>query len=486
MRIVRRINTFMKVKNSIFLEDNKPLLKEFLDALLARYDYASILATDSVSRNFSVSKMGTNINEDTVLTERGFCTKVYDKGQACEYSFNSISKDSIPTLIKEIEERLIPLGNSVPSGVTPYLFDDVSEETTIFNESTDYEQDPEELGDEAIIDLLTRISEKGRAYDERIIDCRVAFSYQKYSKLFLSRKKDMTQNVMWASGYFVVMASEGEEIQDSYKPVSMLGGSEVLRTLENSLEGCCKTAIDLLDSEPIKPGEYDCICEPDVTGMIVHEAFGHGVEMDMFVKDRALAQQYINKPVASELITMHDGASTIPEVASYFFDDEGVLAHDTIIIDKGILKTGICDSQSAMHLKKDPTGNGRRESTQRKAYTRMTNTIFEAGDSTVEEMIASIKDGFLLCEADSGMEDPKNWGIQLMVKMAREIKDGRLTGKIYSPIVLTGYVPDLLKSISMISDTMQASGSGYCGKGYKEWVKVSDGGPYIKARIRLG
>jgi TldD protein len=51
---------------------------------------------------------------------------------------------------------------------------------------------------------------------------------------------------------------------------------------------------------------------------------------------------------------------------------------------------------------------------------------------------------------------------------------------------MTGYVPDLLKSISMISDSIEAGGTGYCGKGYKEWVKVSDGGPYIKARIRLG
>ncbi|MCR5685749.1 MAG: TldD/PmbA family protein [Lachnospiraceae bacterium] len=476
----------MKVKNSSFLADSKPLLKELLDALLARYEFASILATDSVSKNYNVSKMGTNISEDSVLSERGFCVKIYDKGQACEYSFSSISREAIPALVQEIADRLIPLGTSIPAEVTPFAFDSVNEEKTVFNESTEYEQDPEDMGDEAIIDLLTRISEKGRAYDERILDCRVAFSYQKYSKLFLSNNKDMTQNVMWSTGYVIVMASEGEEIKDSYKPVSMLGGSEVLKTLENNLDGCCKTAIELLSAEPIIPGEYECVCEPDVTGMIVHEAFGHGVEMDMFVKDRALAQEFIGKPVASELITMHDGAKTIKEVASFFFDDEGVLAHDTVIIDKGVLKTGICDSQAAMHLGKAPTGNGRRESTQRKAYTRMTNTIFEPGHSTVEEMIASVKDGFLLCAASSGMEDPKNWGIQLMVQIAREIKDGKLTGRIFSPIVMTGYVPDLLKSISMISDSMQAGGAGYCGKGYKEWVKVSDGGPYIKAKIRLG
>ena len=111
---------------------------------------------------------------------------------------------------------------------------------------------------------------------------------------------------------------------------------------------------------------------------------------------------------------------------------------------------------------------------------------FEGAKDSVEDMIASIKYGFLLEEPSSGMEDPKNWGIQCMVSIAREIKDGKLTGKIFSPIVLTGYVPDLLKSISMMSENVQLAGGGFCGKGYKEWVKVSDGGPYIKAKIRLG
>ena len=66
------------------------------------------------------------------------------------------------------------------------------------------------------------------------------------------------------------------------------------------------------------------------------------------------------------------------------------------------------------------------------------------------------------------------------------IEDGKFTGKIYSPIVLSGYVPELLKSITMMSENVKLSGGGFCGKGYKEWVKVSDGGPYIKATIDLG
>jgi TldD protein len=220
--------------------------------------------------------------------------------------------------------------------------------------------------------------------------------------------------------------------------------------------------------------------------MIVHEAFGHGVEMDMFAKKRALAEKYVGEYVASPLVTMHDGASAAKEAATFFFDDEGTLAQDTVIIEKGILKQGICDAQAGMALGAAPTGNGRRQNMDHKAYTRMTNTFFEAGNDKVEDMIATIAYGFLLDQPSSGMEDPKNWGIQCMVSVAREIKDGKLTGKVFSPIVLTGYVPDLLKSITMMSDTVELAGGGMCGKGYKEWVKVSDGGPYIKARIRLG
>ena len=203
-------------------------------------------------------------------------------------------------------------------------------------------------------------------------------------------------------------------------------------------------------------------------------------------KYHALAEKYIGEYVASPLVTMHDGAAAASETATFFFDDEGTLAQDTVIIDKGILKTGICDAQAAMALGTKPTGNGRREKNSHKAYTRMTNTFFEPGTDKVEDMISSISYGFYLENASSGMEDPKNWGIQCLVDIAREIKDGKFTGKVFSPIVLTGYVPDLLKSISMMSDECELAGTGYCGKGHKEWVKVSDGGPYIKARIRLG
>ncbi len=474
-----------KTRQSDYLKEAKPLLKKLLAKLLETYPYASILACDSESHTYRVTKAGIQISDDARFGTRGFCVKVFDGHGYCEHAFTAISEKNIPQILAEVE-TLVNSCATMPEGLSRSKYSSLSDEEAVFSKSSEYEIDPATMSEEEIIRQLTEITQKGYRLDNRILACNTHYDWQCTHKLFLSKNRDMEQNLLWSTGSISAMARRGQEVKNAYEGFSGACGGELLNKMSDSIAKVVQDTIDLLDSSPIVPGEYDCICSPTVTGMIVHEAFGHGVEMDMFVKDRALAKEYIGKRVASDLVTMHDGAAAASEMGSYFFDDEGVVAKDTVVIQNGILERGISDSQSAMILGTEPTANGRRESFARKAYTRMTNTFFEGGHDRVEDMIASIEDGYLLDCPASGMEDPKNWGIQCMVSIAREIKGGKLTGKVCSPIVLTGYVPSLLQSISMMSENVELCGSGMCGKGYKEWVRVSDGGPYIKAKIRLG
>lgn len=475
----------MKVASSAFLLQKKPLIKRLISLLLEEYEYVSVLGQDSVSKSYSVSGRGISASQNGMLTHKGFVIRVMDDKGYGEYACTDIKEETLPDIVAHIRQGLQKLSH-LPEGTAFMDKGCPSDEPLAFAGASEYEIHPDAMGDEAILARLTALREKGLAIREGVMDFGASCSYQEIHKIFLSKNRDLMQDLLWTSGSLIAIARKGQEIKNNYHGCSTAGGMELLASMEEKVQEVADTAVALLDSQPIVPGEYECVCDPDTTGMIVHEAFGHGVEMDMFVKDRALARHYVGKEVASPLVTMHDGAAVGNQTGSYFFDDEGTLAHDTIIIDKGILKTGISDIRSAEALGTVPTGNGRRESFERKAYTRMTNTFFEGGADSLEDMIASIKYGFLLESPSSGMEDPKNWGIQCMVSIAREIQDGKLTGKIFSPIVLTGYVPDLLKSITMMSPEVKLAGGGFCGKGYKEWVKVSDGGPYIKARIRLG
>ena len=304
--------------------------------------------------------------------------------------------------------------------------------------------------------------------------------------MFISKKKELTQYYPWTNVSCYVISKKDSIFKDAYSGEGYPNLEEGINNLDKIVNYATSIAIELLDATTPTPGVYTIITNPSITGLIAHEAFGHGVEMDMFVRDRAKSKEYLDKYVASPLITMHDGAASVLSAASYFFDDDGILASDTVIIDKGILKRGISDALSALELGTTPTGNGRRESYKRKSYTRMTNTFFEKGESTLEEMIQSVDNGYMIFDTNNGMEDPKNWGIQCTALYGREIKNGKFTGKIVSPIVMSGYVIDLLTSISMVSTDVVVTGSGSCGKGYKEWVRVSDGGACLKAKVKIG
>lgn len=466
------------------LEQNKAALKLLVAQLRQQYAYASVLAVMDDARTWQTSRSGVNIGTRRMSGGNGYVVRVFDEIGCVEYSFNEFDAGKIPAIVAAVAEKAAAAKAALPAGVAPLPTPIPADEPAALHKQAVYEIDPRQLGDEAILAKLNAIRAKGLE-TEGVLDVMCQATYRVFRKVFISEHRDLDQTVMWTNAVLVALAAKGQEVKQSYKGFSKLGGAELLDEVEAAVGQVTGEVVELLSSEPITPGEYDCVCDPATVGMIVHEAFGHGVEMDMFVKDRALAKSFIGKAVASGLVTMHDGAA-VDEVATAAFDDEGTLTGDTIVIDKGILQTGMCDALSAARLGIAPTGNGRRESYERKAYTRMTNTYFEGGHDKPEDMIASIEYGFLLQSPSSGMEDPKNWGIQCMVSVAREIKNGKLTGKVFSPIVLTGYVPDLLKSITMAGPAVELGGSGFCGKGYKEWVKVSDGGPYMKARVRLG
>lgn len=475
----------MELKYSSFLTETKENLRTLIENLSKDFGSVSILATDCTGKVYSVSKRTSGIS-GSGSNERGFVVRVHNGKNYSEYSFNDISEETVEEIASTIRKDLHNFTGEAKETLTFIEYEKVQEEGMKKSFDKQVKINPSTISDEEVIKRLQGIMDRGLNTSDTVIDFRVRYEYLHVNKLYLSQNKDLEQSYMWSNGANICIVSKDNNTKYSYKGFSGIKGGELLEEMEASVEAVVENTLILLDAEPMPPGEYEVICDPDVTGLIAHEAFGHGVEMDMFLKDRAKSKEFLGDYVASELVVMHDGAKGIEETSSYEFDDEGVLAQDTIIIQKGILNQGISDSISALGLGVSPTGNGKRQSFERKAYTRMTNTYFAPGRDKLEDMIASISYGFLLEQSASGMEDPKNWGIQCMVNVAKEIKDGKLTGKVYSPVILTGYVPDLLKSISMVSGDLEMGGAGFCGKGYKEWVKVSCGGPYIKARVRLG
>ena len=463
---------------SEFLNSKRADCRELVSALSSRFRYVSILGSDVKSTAISVNKKSSNIGEGN-LSECGFVIKMHDGRAFYEYSLDDISGDKT-----ELADRIVAklataksLADKTVSVPCP------ADEPMV--KSFARESDDGDLSDEEILAFCTEMKDRALERDERLVNCFVSASSFTVSKLFITKQRELDQCYSWVNVTSYLVLRDGEKMVETYGGSYGHLWSVAMADFPAVIDSLVEKVGKLASAKPITPGVYDVITDPSISGLIAHEAFGHGVEMDQFVKDRALAKDYVGKYVASPICNMRDGAASALSTASYFFDDDGVLAHDTQIIKDGILVSGISDLVSASVLGTEPTGNGRRESYKRKAYSRMTNTFFDAGQDKLEDMIASVKHGFMLFQTNNGMEDPKNWQIQCTAEYGIEIVDGKLTDNYVSPVVMSGYVPDVLKSISMVSDDFKVIGSGGCGKGYKEWVRVSDGGPALKLRCKL-
>ena len=462
---------------SAYLNGKRSDCKALIDALSRHFSYVSILGTDvhatvyRADRNLSAVQEGSG--------ECGFVVKMHDGSAFFEYALDDITGDK-----EALAEKIVDAVQCDPALKGRMISAEAVQDAPMRQDFV-RESDFDAYDDEKLLSACRELSKELIEKDERVRNAIVVIQPYVVSKMFITKNRELTQHYSWANGHEIVVYG-GEKLVRARHTEGSDQLKENLSSLRAHTDSVLTLARHLTQATPIVPGVYDVITDPSITGLIAHEAFGHGVEMDQFVKDRAMAKHCMGQYVASPITNMRDGAAATHSVASYFFDDDGVLAHDTQIIKNGILAAGLSDLASAAQLGTAPTGNGRRDSFKRKAYSRMTNTFFEPGKDKLEDMIASVKHGYMLFETNNGMEDPKNWQIQCTAEYGIEIVDGKLTDHYVSPVVMSGSVPELLKSISMVSDNFKVTGSGMCGKGYKEWVRVSDGGPNLKVRVKLG
>ena len=231
-------------------------------------------------------------------------------------------------------------------------------------------------------------------------------------------------------------------------------------------------------------GLRKCVLHPDLAGILAHEAVGHTVEADL-VLGGSVAGHNLNKQVASELVTMVDFAHTAfgkPCPLPVYVDDEGVIAEDVTLIEKGILKNFMHSRESARHFGVKPQGNARAFAFSDEPLIRMRNTTILPGKDKLDDMIAGIDDGYYLVKTGNGQADTTG-EFMFSVSLGYEIKNGKI-GKAIRDTTISGVAFEMLKTVDMVSDDMAWECSGFCGK--KQPMTVGMGGPALRCDVNIG
>lgn len=231
-------------------------------------------------------------------------------------------------------------------------------------------------------------------------------------------------------------------------------------------------------------GPKTCILDAELAGILAHEAIGHTTEADL-VMGGSIARDYIGREIASPMVSIIDFANTafgsICPVPVYV-DDEGTRAEDVVIIENGVLRNFMHNKESANHFNTMPLGNARAFRFSDEPLIRMRNTAIVPGTSKLEDMIASIDDGYYLIRPSNGQADSTS-EFMFGVSLGYEIKNGKL-GRAILDTTISGIAYDVLKTVTMISDEVKWLSGGMCGK--KQPIPVGLGGPAIRCRINIG
>jgi len=240
-----------------------------------------------------------------------------------------------------------------------------------------------------------------------------------------------------------------------------------------------RQALVNLEAVAAPAGTLPVVLGPGWSGVLLHEAVGHGLEGDFNRKGSSAYSGRIGQQVASSLCTIVDDGTLAGRRGSLSVDDEGTPTQCTTLIENGILKGYIQDKLNARLMGVAPTGNGRRQSYAHLPMPRMTNTYMLAGESDPEEIIRSVKKGIYCASLGGGQVDITSGKFVFSTSEAYLIEDGKITAPVKGA-TLIGNGPEVMNKVSMVGTDLELdSGVGTCGKDGQS-VPVGVGQPTLK------
>jgi TldD protein len=330
-------------------------------------------------------------------------------------------------------------------------------------------------------ELCHRYSEILRQVDPRIITTSVRYG-DSAQRCWLATSEGTLIEQEWIDleTRFAATARDGETVQTGRETIGSRKAYEDVLDLDKCVRSAAQRAVDALSLPPVKGGAYTVVIDPILTGLFVHEAFGHLSEADMAYENPDLLEvMTMGKRFGCADLQIFDGAVPAGHRGSYLYDDEGTPATTTQLIQDGVLVGRLHSRETAGKLDEQPTGNARCLNYHYPPIVRMTNTWIERGKTPVDRLFDGISTGVYAKNWLGGMTNGEMFTFS--AGEAWMIRDGQIAEPVRD-VTLSGNVFKTLGDIEGIGNDFYWDESGGCGKGGQNGLAVGCGGPSLRIR----
>jgi TldD protein len=341
------------------------------------------------------------------------------------------------------------------------------------------------------VTLLRRADKAARVFDPRVVRVEASLAEELREVLVVTSDGRLSRDrqPMIRFGVSAVAEENGQRQSGRSGGAGRFGLEFFARpgqSPEDHGREAARIAVAMLHAEEAPAGPMEVVLGPGESGILLHEAVGHGLEADFNRKRTSNYTDQIGKPVASKLVTVVDDGTLEHARGSINVDDEGHAGQRNVLIEDGVLAAYMQDKLSSKHFGVAPSGNGRRQSFRHEPMPRMTNTIMTAGQDAPEDIVRSVKRGVYAKRFSGGQVNISNGDFVFALTESYLIEDGKLTAPLKG-VNLIGNGPDVLRKVTMLGhDFALSEGTWTCGKEGQS-VPVTVGTPTVKiAEITVG
>lgn len=452
------------------LADIKTTLQELINRYRHRVDYLAIRVEEAEETNILLR--GDRIETLSESLSLGGQVRACYRGGWGFASFNDLSK-----LKDRIEESIIA-ARLIGTEETLLAPIPIIEDSYILPLTG---SDPRQISLSEKKTLCDRYGEILRSVDHKITTISVRYN-DSNQRMILATSEGTLLEQGWVDMEmrFAATARNGETVQTGRETTGSRTAYEDLTQLDNQVRNAAQRAVNSLDLPPVRGNLYTVVIDPILSGLFVHEAFGHLSEADMAYENPDLLEvMTLGREFGPKNLQIFDGASPEGHRGSYFYDDEGTPATNTQLIQDGRLVGRLHSRETAGKLGENPTGNARCLNYHYPPLVRMTNTWIERGNTPVEDLFTDIKQGVYARNWLGGMTNGEMFTFS--AGEAWMIRNGKLAEPVRD-VTLSGNVFTTLADIEGIGDDFYWDESGGCGKGGQNGLPVGCGGPSLRIR----
>jgi TldD protein len=329
--------------------------------------------------------------------------------------------------------------------------------------------------------LCSRYAEILQGVDPRVTTTSVRYN-DVSQHILLATSEGVRIDQRWSDMEMRLAATarNSQTVQTGRETTGSRRAFEDLENLDPQVLGAAQRAIAALDLPPVKGNTYDVVIDPILTGLFVHEAFGHLSEADMAYENPDILEvMTLGRRFGPQGLNIFDGADPAGHRGSYQYDDEGTPASTTQLIQDGVLVGRLHSRETAGKLGEAPTGNARCLNYHYPPLVRMTNTWIAPGPTPAADLFADIQTGVYARNWLGGMTNGEMF--TFTAGEAWMIRQGKLAEPVRD-VTLSGNVFRTLADIEAIGDDFYWDESGGCGKGGQSGLPVGCGGPSLRIR----